>query len=208
MMDTQEKMEGWAMATRETTKDLTADKHVCPWWMGYLLCCPLRRLLENPEKILGPHVHPGMKVVEPGCGMGFFSLPLARMVGPQGRVICVDIQRPMITRLLKRARKAGLDDRIEAHVCLDNDLGLQQWRGAADLVTAIHVIHEAPDASAFLRQVQAVLKPPGRLLILEPRGHVTSEAFQLTLERARQAGFSDLEPPRLRGERTALLERK
>jgi ubiquinone/menaquinone biosynthesis C-methylase UbiE len=174
--------------------------------MGYLLCCPLRRLLENPEKILGPHVHPGMKVVEPGCGMGFFSLPLARMVGPQGRVICVDIQRPMINRLLKRARKAGLDDRVVAHVCPDNDWGLQQWEGETDLVTAIHVIHEVPDTKAFFTQAHAVLKSGGRLLILEPKGHVSSEAFQLTLERARQAGFEDLEPPRLRGERTALMQ--
>ena len=191
------------MDTREK-----ADNHVCPWWMGYLLCCPIRRLWENPEKILGPHVHPGMKVVEPGCGMGFFSLPLARMVGHEGRVICVDIQQPMIHRLLKRARKAGLDDRVEARVCPDSDLGLQQWEGETDLVTAIHVIHEVPDAEAFFTQAHAVLKPEGRLLVLEPKGHVTSEAFQLTLERARRAGFGDLEAPRLRGERTALMKKK
>jgi ubiquinone/menaquinone biosynthesis C-methylase UbiE len=139
--------------------------------------------------------------------MGFFSLPLARMVGPHGRVICVDIQQAMITRLLKRARKAGLDDRIEAHVCTDDDLGLKQWGGKIDLVTAIHVIHEVPNAPVFFSQAYAVLKPAGRLLVLEPRGHVKAEAFQVTLARALQAGFTELEPPRLRGERTALLER-
>jgi ubiquinone/menaquinone biosynthesis C-methylase UbiE len=149
-----------------------------------------------------------MKVVEPGCGMGFFSLPLARMVGPHGRVICVDLQQPMITRLLKRVQKVGLDDRIEAHVCTDNGLGLQPWGGKIDLVTAIHVIHEVPDAPAFLSQLHAVLKPAGRLLVLEPRGHVNAEAFQVTLARARQVGFTHLEAPRLRGEHTALLEKR
>ena len=67
-------------------------KHVCPFFMGYLLLNPLRKLLENPDRLLGPFVRPGMTVLEPGCAMGFFTLPLARMVGATGRVIAVDIQ--------------------------------------------------------------------------------------------------------------------
>jgi ubiquinone/menaquinone biosynthesis C-methylase UbiE len=185
-----------------------ADRHVCPWWLGYFLSCPLRRFLENPEKILGPHVRPGMTVVEPGCGMGFFSLPLARMVGPDGRVVCVDIEKRMIRRLVKRAEKAGLAERIESRICDDGDLGLQDWRGRVDLVAAIHVIHEVPDARAFLRQVFKVLKPSSRLLVLEPRGHVSREAFQTTLAHARERGFRELEAPQFRGERTALLEKR
>jgi ubiquinone/menaquinone biosynthesis C-methylase UbiE len=176
--------------------------------MGYLLCCPFRRFLENPKRILGPHVRPGMKVVEPGCGMGFFSLPLARMVGPKGRVICVDLQKPMIKRLLRRAQKAGLADRVEALVCSAGNLGLERWCGTIDLVTAIHVIHEVPDAPAFLSQVHEVLRPSARLLVLEPKGHVTTQAFHLTLARAREAGFKELEPPKLRREHTALLEKR
>ena len=78
-MDRQERLDGRAQKTKMDRT--SADNHVCPWWMGYLLCCPLRRLLENPEKILGPHVHPGMKVVEPGCGMGFFSLARSWLAG-------------------------------------------------------------------------------------------------------------------------------
>ncbi len=64
---------------------------VCPWYLGYLLASPLRRLLENPERMLRPYVRPGMTVLEPGSGMGFFSLPLARLVGAEGRVVCVDL---------------------------------------------------------------------------------------------------------------------
>ena len=60
-------------------------EHLCPPWVGYLLLNPLRRLLENPDKMLGQFVQDGMVVLEPGCGMGYFTLPLARMVGPEGR---------------------------------------------------------------------------------------------------------------------------
>ena len=49
---------------------------VCPWWMGYLLMCPLRRLGQNPDRMLAPFVATGMTVMEVGPGMGFFTLPL------------------------------------------------------------------------------------------------------------------------------------
>ena len=60
---------------------------VCPWWAGYILASPLRRLIQDPRSLLAPYVHPGMTVLEPGPGMGFFTLELARLVGPAGRVI-------------------------------------------------------------------------------------------------------------------------
>ncbi|MBC8457841.1 MAG: class I SAM-dependent methyltransferase, partial [Deltaproteobacteria bacterium] len=88
-------------------------EHVCPYWVGYLLLNPLRKLLENPDKILGPFVQEGMTVLEPGCGMGYFTLPLARMVGPKGRIVAVEIQQKMLSALERRARKEGVLDRID-----------------------------------------------------------------------------------------------
>ena len=166
------------------------DHHsVCPWWLGYLLVSPVRRLFESPERLIGPLVQPGMTVVEPGCGMGFFTLPLAQMVGPQGRVICVDLQEKMIAGLLRRARRAGLADRIVASVCTPADLGLSAHAGSADLALAIHMVHEVPDARLLLRQLRDVLRPGGRILIVEPRGHVSPEAFEQTLLGAEREGF-------------------
>jgi len=85
-------------------------KRVCPFWVGYMLINPLRNLFENPHKLFGDLVHEGMIVLEPGCGMGYFTLPLARMVGTSGRVIAIDIQPKMIAVLAKRALSAGLFD--------------------------------------------------------------------------------------------------
>lgn len=62
------------------------SKRVCPWWLGYLLASPLRRLMVDPKKLLAPYVHEGMTVLEPGRGMGFFTLELARLVDASGRV--------------------------------------------------------------------------------------------------------------------------
>jgi 2-polyprenyl-3-methyl-5-hydroxy-6-metoxy-1,4-benzoquinol methylase len=172
-------------------KTRTGHAHrVCPWYLGYVLASPVRRLVENPEHLLQPLVRPGMTVLEPGCGMGFFSLPLARLVGPEGRVICADLQRKMIDGLRRRAKRAGLLERVEAVVCGPDDLGIGEWTGRVDLALAIHVVHEVPDVAGFLRQIHAALRPRGLFLIMEPKGHVTSAQFETTIAAAEAAGFT------------------
>ena len=74
--------------------------HVCPWWMGYFHLGPIRKMLHDPRKILGSYVETGMKVLDVGPGMGFFTLYLARMVGEGGRVYAIDLQEKMIFNLL------------------------------------------------------------------------------------------------------------
>ncbi len=162
---------------------------VCPWYLGYLLVTPLRRFVEDPEGILRPFIQPGMTVLEPGCGMGYFSLPIARLVGPGGKAVCVDLQPRMIEALRRRARRAGLLDRIETAVCRPADLGVPQWNGRVDLGLAFHMVHELPDASRFLRQVFTALRPGGRLVIREPKGHVTPAQFDVTITAAEAVGF-------------------
>ena len=76
---------------------------ICPWWLGYWLVSPLRKLRENPSKALAPFVREGMVVLEPGPGMGFFTLAVARLVGPEGRVVAVDLQPKMLASLERRA---------------------------------------------------------------------------------------------------------
>lgn len=164
--------------------------HVCPWWLGYFLVSPLRRLVERPERILAPYVRPGLRVLEVGCGMGFFTLPLARMVGSAGQVLCVDIQPRMLAALGRRARRAGLSQRIEARTCDAAGLGLADRAGAFDLALLIHVLHELPDAAAALAEICAALKPQGQVLLIEPAGHVSVADFEAQLDAARAAGLA------------------
>jgi len=182
--------------------------HVCPWWLGYLHTLPLRRLIQDPEKILRRHVHPGMTALDVGCGMGFFSLDMARWVGPEGRVVCVDLQQRMLSELKRRAARKGLSARIDPRVCQAGDLGLSDLAGQIDFALAVYVIHEVPDTTAFLRQIHAAIKPSGKFLVAEPRGHVSEDAFQKSTSLAREAGFSLLEAPQIWRSRTALFEKR
>ena len=181
-----------------------ADR-VCPFWVGYLLLNPLRKLLENPDKILGPFVREGMIVLEPGCGMGYFTLPLARMVGPQGRVIAVEIQQKMLSALERRARKAGLLDRIELHKAGDDGLGMEDLSSKVDFATALHMVHEVPDQASFFKEIWQALKPGGKLLVVEPKGHVSEEQFGQTLAAAKKIGFKHEALSGKAGGRRALL---
>ena len=182
-------------------------ERVCPWWLGYLLVSPLRRLLEKPEDVLTPHVESGVTAMDIGCGMGFFSLPLAELVGPGGRVICVDLQERMIGSLRRRASRAGLAERIETRVCSASSLGTQDLEGKVDFVLTYAMVHEVPDAAGLLTQIHDVLAPGGRLLIAEPRGHVSKEALEETVAAAERAGLSVIDRPAIKRSRAVLVEK-
>ena len=182
-------------------------ERVCPWWLGYLLASPIRRWFENPQDVLGPHLKSGATALDVGCAMGFFSLPLAELVGPTGRVICVDLQERMIRSLRKRAARAGVSDRIETRVCSTSSLGIRDLEGGVDFALAYAVVHEVPDAAPFLAEIGNALVPGGRFLIAEPRGHVSEEALDRTREAAQSAGLSLVDRPPIKRSRTALLEK-
>src|SRR5579859_5276708 len=123
---------------------------VCPWWLGYFLASPIRQWLgQDPIKILSPYVREGMIVLEPGPGMGFFTLPLAQMVGPSGKVIAVDLQPKMIARLKRRAAKADLLDRLDARVTSAETMGVADLESKVDFTLAFAIVHEFPDAARF-----------------------------------------------------------
>ncbi len=185
----------------------SSDCHVCPWWLGYVLASPVRRLFQSPAKLLAPHVCAEMTVLEPGPGMGFFTLELARLVGPAGRVIAVDVQPRMLDGLRRRAAKAGVVDRLDARLAPANSLGLDDLAGCVDFTLAAAVVHELPDAAQFFREVAHVSKPGARLLFVEPAGHVTASHFEAEVQAACEAGFRPVESFVSGRRNTALLER-
>jgi ubiquinone/menaquinone biosynthesis C-methylase UbiE len=179
---------------------------VCPWWLGYFLVNPLRRLWQNPVDLLAPFVREGMIVLEPGCGMGFFTLDVARMVGRSGKVIAVDLQPKMLAGLRRRAARANLLDRIDLRLASPEALGISDLAGQVDLALALHMVHEVPDAASLFAEIRQTLKPGGRLLVTEPRGHVSAEVFAAELAAAEKSGLRTLDRPARGRDAVALLE--
>ncbi len=182
-------------------------KRVCPWWVGYFLISPVRRLMHDPGRILRPYVEEGMLVVEPGCGMGYFTIELARLVGPRGKVVAVDLQEKMLSSLRKRLARADLAERVETRLAAQETLGLDDLAGRADFALAFAVVHEMPDQRAFFSEVHQALRTGGRLLVAEPKGHVMPTAFKDSMESAVRLGFRLSGEPVIKGSRSAVLER-
>jgi FkbM family methyltransferase len=177
---------------------------VCPWWGGYFIDNPLRRLIHNPDKIIEPYVKAGMTVLDIGCGMGLFSIAMAKVVGDQGRVISVDLQPQMLAALKRRAERAGVAGRIQLHRCEANDLKIDV---TADFALAFAMVHETPDMQRLLSQAHDCLRSGGKFLIAEPRFHVPGAQFDAMIATAEQLGFAIADRPPLRLSLTVLLER-
>jgi 2-polyprenyl-3-methyl-5-hydroxy-6-metoxy-1,4-benzoquinol methylase len=164
-------------------------------------------MMHNPQAILAPYVREGMTVLDFGSAMGFFSLPLAHMVGPDGKVICLDMQEGMLKRLEKRVQRAGMAARMEIRLSQQTSLGLGEYGGKIDFVLAFAVVHEVPDHPRLFRELAALVKPEGRLLVAEPKGHVSEDELARTVSVAQQQGFCVVDRPQVRRCRAVLLKK-
>jgi ubiquinone/menaquinone biosynthesis C-methylase UbiE len=175
----------------------------CPWWICFTFDNPVRRMLQDPQKVLQGMVKEGQVVYDIGCGMGYFSLTLARMAGKEGKVICVDLQKEMLAAARRRAEHAGLAERMQFQQCTYESLGLEK---PADFALTFWMVHEVRDKNRFLGEIKSALKPGGTLLLVEPKIHVTPQAFAATVSTALTAGFSAAGEPNVPMSMAVLLK--
>ncbi|MBN1498376.1 MAG: class I SAM-dependent methyltransferase [Spirochaetes bacterium] len=165
------------------------EHHLFPWWAGYLLINPIRKLSLNPRGLLGGYITPGMSILDAGCAMGFFSIPMAEMTGPGGRVYCIDPQKKMLTVLAKRAKRKGLSEIIATRECTFDSLMAGDLESRIDLALAFGVLHETRDENAFIREIASTLRPGGLFVFGEP--HVVSPGqFDAARTKIEAAGFT------------------
>jgi len=177
--------------------------HICPWWFAFTFDNRLRHFFHNPEKMLGSYVSKGMTVLDVGCGMGFFSIGLAKLVCDKGCVIAADVQPKMLEAMQKRSEKKGLSNIIQLHKSEPNRLGVDT---PVDFVLAFWMVHEVPNPRLFFQQIRECLKSNGRILIAEPKFHVSSKRFQKIAALAQESGLNFCETPSIKFSRSVVFK--
>lgn len=180
------------------------NNRVCPVERAGILESRIRRWLQNPQKTLKPYIREGMTVLDIGCGPGFFSLDMAHLVGKSGRVIAVDLQEGMLQKLRDKIQGTELEERITLLKSEENRIGVSE---NVDFVLAFYVVHELPDQKAFFEELRSIVKPEGQALIVEPPFRVSKTAFEETIRKAVDAGFTPAAGPKVFLSKTAILKR-
>ena len=180
------------------------EKHpyVCPAEYAGSLDNWLRRLIHDPHKILSPFVTGGMTVIDLGCGPGYFTVELAKLVGEEGKVVAADLQEGMLEKVISKIKGTELEQRILIHKCQEDKTGIPE---KADFVLAFWMIHEVPHHQNLFRELKSLLKPGGKIFIIEPRMHVTAKSFKKVIFLLESEGFEILERPKVCLSRAVLL---
>jgi len=186
----------------QPTEAQNMSPHVCPHTISFFLDNWFRKIIQHPKRITGPYIKTGDTVIDMGCGPGFFSIEMAKMVGPQGKVIAVDLQEKMLGHVKRKALKNDMTGRMEFHQCPQDRIGLNV---KADFILAYYMVHETPSIASFFKETAAMLKDGGRMLVVEPRMHVNKAMFGETLEEGEKAGLKVDGFPKHKGGRSVLF---
>ena len=180
------------------------DCALCPWWFAYTFDNPVRRLLHKPERVVGPYVQEGMTALDIGCGMGHFSIGMAKLVGDGGVVISVDLQQKMLDKVRKRAERSGVANRISLRLCKPDDIGVAE---KVDFALTFWMAHEVPDQKRMFEQIRSILKDGGKWMLAEPRLHTSAARFEREVGVAQAVGFRVVGRPAVTMSFAAVLEK-
>jgi len=154
----------------------------------------LRRFLYRPDRLAERFVKSGDRVLDFGCGPGFFTREFAKRVGENGQVFSVDLQKEMLGILRGKLEPEGLMPRITTHQCKPDSIDLPpDLNGTFDAAFTIFVVHEVPDPAKLFREIALLLKPGGTLFYTEPPFVVSGKEFRENLALAEEAGFLQFE---------------
>lgn len=162
---------------RDKLKSSVAGKGVYPAAQAGWLLHPLRHVIMSPTRIVGRlHLKPADSVLEVGPGPGWFSPEIARAI-PQGRLVLFDIQRGMLDMAEQRLRQVGA---ANAEYIEGDAVSLPFGEAAFDAVLLVTVLGEISDPGRALREIARVLRPGGRVVVVEQLGdpdHVRRSAL-------------------------------
>jgi ubiquinone/menaquinone biosynthesis C-methylase UbiE len=128
---------------------------------------PEREAEEEPSRAIEAlGLRPGMTVADIGAGSGYYTVRMARRVGPDGKVYATDIQMGMLSLLQRRAKQEQIQNIVPVLGAVDDP---KLPLGALDLALMVDVYHELSAPQVFVRRLREALKPDGRLVLIEFR---------------------------------------
>jgi len=143
-------------------------------------------LFKDPYKPLNAAgIKPGQKVLEVGCGPGFFTVPAARMVGPKGSVCALDMSPSAIERVQQKIEKASVTN-VETVLADAARTGLPDE--SFDLVFLFGLDHARGDMRGIMTEMHRLLKPGG-VLSIEGRLQVPDQLFTSLMRHGRISRF-------------------
>jgi len=177
--------------------------HVCPVERANSLDNRIRKWYQNPRKILSPYIREGMRVLDIGCGPGFFTVEIAKMVGTEGKVFAADLQDGMLKIVSDKIKGTEIENRIITVKC---DTDKSNVTEKVDFILAFYMVHEVPDKMLFFYDMKNILKEKGEFLIVEPKYfHVSKDDFNFTISQAEKSGLKAYAGPKLLLSQTVIL---
>jgi ubiquinone/menaquinone biosynthesis C-methylase UbiE len=177
--------------------------YVCPAELAGSLDNSIRRLVHKPGKILEAYIRKEMTVLDLGCGPGYFTIELAKLVGDGGKVIAADLQQGMLDKVRVKIRGTALEQIVEIHKCQDDKIGITH---NVDFVLAFWMVHEVLDQDRLFGELKSYLKSDGNIFIIEPKFHVPLKSFESLIALTERMGFHIIEIPKVAFSRAILLK--
>ncbi len=184
------------------------NHHVCPVERAGGLDSNFRKLFQNPKKILKPYISADINVMDLGCGPGFFTTEIAKMLSEKGKVYAVDLQQGMLDIVKSKIENTEIENRVILHKCESDMINLAESKSKIDFALAFYMVHEVPSSENFLAEVYSLLRTNGKLLIIEPNFHVKKAAFAEMIKTTEKVGFEAIEYPRVTLSKSVVLEKK
>jgi len=116
------------------------------------------------------------------------------LVGAKGKVIAVDLQEGMLSKVRNKIKGTKIENRIKLHKCEERKVGVSD---KADFLLAFYMVHEVPNQESLFTEIKSILQPNGKALIVEPKFHVSKKSFEETEELVKKLGFEVIERPKL-----------
>ena len=165
----------------------------------------LRLFLQNPRKILEKYVRSGMTVLDLGCGTGYFTLEIAKLLNNNGKVIASDVQKGMLELLKQKLRNSELKRLIEIHNSQENTLCLTE---RVDFILAFYSFHEMKYIDSIIHDLTRIVKPETKIFISEQKLHVSKNTFNKIIAKMENSGFEICGRPLIFFSRTVIMKTK